>query len=308
MQGDLGILGKIPTKLFYERQIEKTPQFSSFCTVEDIISLKEDSAYIITCGDSFSQLGENGYQNYLSQKGCHVINFFPHGAYRGNPFQSALDLMSVGGIDSTNTKIIIVESVERALLSRLLNIEYNNYFKKNSDNVVSKSEVKWSLTDARNYLFFNLGLEESPVIKFRLKEEMFMGTHGKELYIYHDDLNSFSIPDSVNQIIKTNVEKLFDEAVSKGIRLIVLVCPDKYDIYQEYIIDNPYPIKTMNEDFRKIVGNRVDIVIGKEILLPHVHAGVKDMYYLDDTHWSYKSAKIIADTLFTLCNFHPCCE
>ena len=83
---------------------------------------------------------------------------------------------------------------------------------------------------------------------------------------------------------------------------MILVCPDKYDLYQDYIVNNPYQRKTINEDFRKIVGDREDIIIGKEILLPYINKGMKDIYYFDDTHWSFKSAKITADTLTSLYN------
>ena len=100
--------------------------------------------------------------------------------------------------------------------------------------------------------------------------------------------------------MQSNIDTLFSIASEKGVELIVLVCPDKYDLYQNYVNNNPYPRKTINEDFRTVVGNREEIVIGKEILLPYIDRGEKDIYYLDDTHWSYKSAKIIADTLTNL--------
>lgn len=72
-------------------------------------------------------------------------------------------------------------------------------------------------------------------------------------------------------------------------------------MYQEYILEKKLPHKTINEDFRKIVGSNENIIIAKEILMPYIKNGIKDMYHLDDTHWSYKSARIVADTLSSLC-------
>lgn len=307
MQGDLGVLGKIPTKLFYTRDststVDNTLDSCLYFTTHRIESLSNYSYSIITCGDSFSQLGLYGYQNYMSLKGLSIINYFPYGPLRWNPFQNAYDLMNLGYVDSTNVKVLIIESVERSLYQRLSKMDFTHTFL-NEGNEEITCHSRDILSEAKIYFDVQVGLkeEEYPVKQLSLNKQLFSGTHGNILYFYQDDVieNGFSIPiDSCSQI-RSNIDAIYDKAISKGILLYILICPDKYDLYQDFIVDNPYPRKTINEDFRRIVGNRDDIIIGKELLLPYVKNGEKDMYYLDDTHWSYKSSKIIADSLTNL--------
>ena len=304
MQGDLGKLGKIPTRLFYERDSDLNIQDTLFCTVQKAQMLRNDSFDVITCGDSFSQQGKNGYQNYMAIKGLRIINYFPYGAFRANPLQGAFNLMRQGYIDSTNTKVLIVESVERNLYSRILHLDFNQISLKEENGTPSKPEEKWSLTEAKIYLDFLTGLkdEENPVKQLKLNDFYFSGPKGDRLFFYHEDIsdNGFSIPQKDYNVIRYKIDTLFAEAKAKNILLLFLVCPDKYDVYQDYIVNNPYPAKTLNEDFRRIVGNREDVIIGKELLSPHVHSKEKDMYYLEDTHWSCKSAKVIADSISVL--------
>ena len=302
MQGDLGGLGKIPSKFFYERDSDKTITDINYPTIHKIDSLKSDSFDVITCGDSFSQLGLNSFQNYMAAKGVSIVNYRPNGPLAWNSFQTAFDLMNLGYIDSTNVKMIIIETVERSLCIRLLGLDCSHIKLNEEDEKHSKSTDNWSLSEAKTYLDFQLGMKESPVKLLELNKQLFSGTHGRSLYFYYEDIEEggFTIPQKTFGKMQSNIDTLFNIASKKGVELIVLVCPDKYDLYQNYVINNPYPRKTINEDFRTVVGNREDIVIGKEILLPYIVRGDKDIYYLDDTHWTYKSAKIVADSLTNL--------
>ena len=314
MQGDLGGLGKIPTKLFYARDsistVDSTVDSCLYYTTQQIESLSNDSYSIITCGDSFSQLGLYGYQNYMSLKGFNVFNYFPYGPLRWNSIQTAYDLMNLGYVDSTNINVLIIESVERSLYSRLSKMDFTHTLLVEGDEEKPSRSNRNILSEAKIYFDFQVGLKrnENPVKQLSLNKQLFSGTHGNTLYFYQNDVmeNGFSIPtDSYHQIL-SNIDSLFNKAISKGIQLYILICPDKYDLYQDYIVNNPYPRKSINEDFRRIVGNREDIIIGKELLLPYVKNGEKDMYYLDDTHWSYKSSKIIADSLTNIIQTYLC--
>lgn len=304
MQGDLGRLGKIPMKLYYERDSDQFIHETLYSTIFRMDSISSDTFNIMTCGDSFSSQGLYGYQNYMSLHGFHIINYYPYGPLRWNSFQSAYDLMNLGYVDSSKVKVLVIESVERYLFGRLSNLEFTHkkLAEKDEDINHTKDDV-WSLSEAKTYLDFQLGLknDENPVKQLELKKQLFSGTRGRSLYFYyHDITQGFSIPkESYNQV-RANIDSLYDKAASKGIELLILICPDKYDMYQDYVENNPYPRKSINEDFRKIVGCREDIIIGKEVLLPYIQSGEKDMYYFDDSHWSYKSAKIIADTLTNL--------
>lgn len=305
MQGDLGRLGKIPTKLFYERDSDIAVHDTLFSTIKYIDSIHNETFDIMTCGDSFSQRKLDGYQNYMSSKGLTIINYSPEGPLKYDSFQRAFDLMNLGKIDSTKVKVLVIESVERHLFIRLCNLDFTHVSLRENHEDTNHSDDNWSLSEAKTYLDFRLGLkeDENPVKHLKMNKQLFSGAKGQSIYFYYEDVikDGFSIPKDSYGKIRANVDSLYRIASEKGIKLIILVCPDKYDLYQDYIECNPYPRKTVNENFREIVGNRDDIIIGKEILLPYIKKGEKDMYYLDDTHWTYKSAKIIADTLTNLC-------
>lgn len=298
MRGDLAILGNIPMKLWYDRTTDKALQDTIlYSDVKKAETLRSTKCDVLTCGDSFSLLGLYGYQNYLSHGGFHVLNYAPKDVLLSNPFQNAYNLMRLGYVDSTNVKVLIVESVERCLSSRVSGLDFENYMLNEGEETdeTRTPRGRQYLTEANNFLL--LRCRKNPVIKFSMSDSLFSGERGNDLYVYKDDLYEFSIHDSVRETIHANVGRLFAEAESKGVKLIMLVCPDKFDVYQDYVMNNPHPRKRINEDFREIVGDRDDVFIAKEILSPYVSAREKDLFYFDDTHWTCKSAKIISDTL-----------
>ena len=301
IQGDLGRLGKMPTKLFYKQPIDASMSDTLFYDVTETKMLKNERMDILVCGDSFSQQKENGFLNYMAKKGIDVFNYVPQDIVTGNPFQEAFDLMHFEYIDSTIVKTLIIESVERALVYRIKNIDFDKDTLSLSDKSIVSHLPKANspLIEAKHFLLFQLGID-NPVKHLKLNKTMFSSSHGNDLYVYYEDVASImSMKDTIPIGIKQNIERLFIEAEIKHINLILLVCPDKYDLYQDFIINNPYPTKTINEDLRAIVGKTNKVVIGKEILSPYINKE-KDLYLWDDTHWSYKSAKIIADTLVSI--------
>lgn len=304
-QGDFGGLGKIPTRLYYEKPTDTMPPDTLFTLITELEDLKNVHADVLVCGDSFSRQMPYGYVNYLAHAGWNVANFPEIG---GNPFQRAWDMMNLEYVDADNAPTLFVESVERHLVSRLLNIDFQNDTLPDINKLQSTPTNEWALLEAKNMLELRMKgffFEKTgklppnlPLLRLKLSEDLFSSTHATDLYVYIDDVTcGFSIEDSVKVRLKQNVDALFAKAHEKHINLLILVCPDRYDLYQEYIAQNPFPPKTVNEDFRRLMGDTPNIVIGKELLLPHLHAGEKDLYYWDDTHWSYKSAKIVADTL-----------
>lgn len=89
-----------------------------------------------------------------------------------------------------------------------------------------------------------------------------------------------------------NLNKIKALLVQKNIKLIVLVCPDKYDLYYPYIQDKkkfPKPLF-----FSLFSGLEKDyIYINSFSILSNEIKKTKNVYYYDDTHWSPISSKII---------------
>ena len=302
--GDLGEVGRIPFKRFYEPPVcHDFPEVFS----EDVKApekLRKKQADILTCGDSFSQLGVQGYQNYLCGRGKTVLNFAPPQVFLTNPLQNAFDLMRLNYIDSSNVKMLIVETSEKWLNRRISDFDSSHpqmTLLKEIDSHRTTERKAWTLKGANDFLLVRLGISIKHVVKkVELNRKVFSGTQGNRLYFYDEDLMDFSIGEKHEQLLRNYVDKMRQMAIRKGIKVCFLICPDKYDVYQDYIIDNPYPKKTINEDVKRILGNRTDIVIAKEILMPKVKAGEKDIYYMDDTHWSFKAARYVADYLFSI--------
>jgi len=217
-----------------------------------------------------------------------------------NPFQSAYKLLDE--LDSTRVKILLIETVERSFVERLENFSVLNTKYTIFRELPKKDKQEWSLANTKNIVAIKLGLEDNPIKHFQLTQPMFTGKGEKDLYFYPSDLNLFSIKESKYSILLHNFNAIIKKAEDKGIRLYFLICPDKYDIYQKYIAGNPYQPKTINEDFKRLTSNSHRIIFAKDIIQPLVDKGEKDMYYGGDTHWSWKSAKLVAEEIYNRIN------
>ena len=302
MNGDLGILGKFQTPPRIESELHKK-YFSDF-TNEEV--LKDTVVDVLVVGDSFSREGEDAFLNYIAVKGKKVMNFY----VSTNEYQTAYDLCNLGYIDSTNVKTLIVENVERELVGLLKAVKVGNdsiIKRKAYDTSKNYHEDSWSMLEMKNWLLLRLGYEE-PVKKCKMSECLFSGEKGNELYFYDSDLNTFHIEKGDEKVLQEHLKLVEDKCKEKGVRVIFLVCPDKYDMYQDYISSNPYEKKTVNEDFRRLFPEKSDVIIGKEILSPLLKAGEKDIYHQNDSHWSWKAAKIVADTIMKLIDTHNIAE
>ena len=73
-----------------------------------------------------------------------------------------------------------------------------------------------------------------------------------------------------------------------------MVPVDKYDLYQGYIINNPYDHpKRINEDVRELLGDIPEVMLCKYTLLPLLESGEKDVFLFDNSHWSYKGSQAV---------------
>ena len=125
---------------------------------------------------------------------------------------------------------------------------------------------------------------------------MFGGAKPDVLYFYNEDVKyGINVTSSQQHKIVSCYDEVIASAREQGVNLIFLVACDKYDLYQEYILDNPYPAKTLNEDIERWMAPELSrFVIAKRVLHPLVEQGVKDVYLFNDTHWSPASSRIIA--------------
>ena len=168
---------------------------------------------------------------------------------------------------------------------------------KGKDKLVG-SPNEWSLLRVRDFIVYNSGIMTPPIIKKELSRDFFTSDHPSTLYFYIDDIKTIHINSSHVPIIQSTFKALLDKAQEKHLTLILLVPTDKYDLYQQYIVDNPYPPKQVNETIKSILNNDPHVVLAKDYLQPLVDSGEKDVYLYNDTHWSYKAASVVADEVY----------
>jgi hypothetical protein len=297
--GDISHVGLLPFGHDYENLIGKEwPKEMKFATVEDIEELQQVHADVLTIGDSFSQRDEDAYQNYLCYKGLSVVNCERHMFY--NPMTFAYEVMNLDIIDSTRVKVLVVEIVERYVENFMTHFEPNpqkSTLMTKRKKLKDKRPTRWSLERARSFLFLRTGYVENPVILEQLDADYFSSDKPQALYYYNEDLDGLSISKEKEGSILANYQRLLDLAQEKHIKLIFLVAADKYDMYQGHIINNPNGMKTVNEDIARILKNDPHLLVSKDYLQPMIDQGEKDVYLYNDSHWSYKAAKVIADEL-----------
>ena len=297
--GDIGRLAFIPFGREYGERIEKNfPEEQVFTTVYSIDELRNSHCDVMTIGDSFSERKEDGYHNYLALKGLDVVNV-ARGMYY-SPVTFAYEMMNLGVIDSTNASTLIVECVERYFDGFFTGFSPNNELidAGKGKEMLEGSPNEWSLMRVRDFVVYHSGLMTPPIIKKQLSRDFFTSDHPSTLYFYIDDIRTINIKDSHIPAIQSTFHALLDKAREKHIKLIVLVPTDKYDLYQQYIVDNPYPEKKVNQVIKSILDDDAHLVVAKDILQPMVDRGEQDVYLYNDTHWSYKAAQAVADEVY----------
>ena len=304
--GDIGRLAMIPFGQEYDTELEKSNKMHEeiFTTITDVHELKNIKADVLTIGDSFSERGIYGYQNYLSAHGVKVVNCDRYMYY--NPVSYAYEVMDLGYIDSTNTDVLVVQVVERLFegfmedfnpRKQLPTIPTKNAKRK------KKSPNTWSLSRWRDYLMYRMGRVSMPVSHVELDAGFFSGNDSSSLYIYREDIAATGIKNENR--IKEVYRTLLDKANEKHIHLILMVAVDKLDLYQHHITDNTFTLKTVNEDIYRILEGDPHLLLTKDCLVPLIERGEKDIFLYNDSHWSYKAAEVVGDKLYDMISKGP---
>ena len=306
--GDLMRLGLIDSGPEYTDSIRSQLLPKVYYLGQDNDSLlRSDTCDVLVVGDSFSHgggVGKQGdYVNYLAHdSGRKVVVFTPANKNMTSPMQIAQALLKSKAIDSTHVKNIVVEEVERYLVGRhsgfiagLWHIDRPNEVPVVSNPEPDKKSDTGPLLRVKDYVFYHL-FGANPIYKVRLSAPVFGGANPDVLYFYNEDVElGFDVTEAQQRSIKSCYDEVIASARERGVNLIFLLACDKYDLYQSYIIDNPYPPKTLNEDIERWMAPEMGrFVIAKCVLLPLVDQGVKDVYLYNDTHWSPSSSRIIA--------------
>jgi len=297
--GDLGRLGKIFFEKEYVQYLEKNYLKDNLTIDTLIISYEKlqtgDSSSVCTIGDSFSSLGIFGYQNYLAHLlGFKIINILK---VDDNQLNTAIALINSKIIDNSNCRIFILSNVDRLAINRLTDINFELLYKKplKIDDNQSKKNINNSLNDFFSFIRLKFNYD-NPISKHSLKQEYF--THSrfsKILFNYKNDMNFLNTSKNDIAKAKENLILLNKKFSEKGIKLIFLIAADKYDVYRPFMVDDSLPIDTTTDELSNIPD--VFVINTKPMLQEMVQNGEKDVYMLNDTHWSYKASEAVARKL-----------
>lgn len=270
-------------------------------------TLRADTIDVLVIGDSFTHgggVGKQGtYVNYLAHdSGRQVAVFSPRDPRLSSPMQVAYDVLKSGLVDSSHVRNLVVQEVERYIVSRHygFSTDHEVDFSEPDAVVVAAEEPAAKqetspLLRVKDYLFYRF-FGANPIYKVKLSQPVFGGTEPDVLYFYNDDVKmGIGLNDEERNRLVSCYRQLIEMAREKGVNLVLLVACDKYDLYQDWIVDNPYPPKTLNEDIAQwMAPDTANFIFAKQVLHPLIEQGVKDVYLFNDTHWSPASSRVIA--------------
>ncbi|MBQ9576858.1 MAG: hypothetical protein IJV11_08280 [Muribaculaceae bacterium] len=265
-----------------------------------------DTCDVVVIGDSFSHGGGVGKQgdfvNYLAHdSGRRVVVFTPADNAQLAPMQVAYDALRLGVIDSSRVKNLVVQEVERNIVARHSAFVSNHTSLPRPEDASGASaapaqpEEASPLLRVKDFVFYHF-FGANPIYKARLSRPMFGGKEPDVLYFYNEDVKSgCDITPDQRQAIEYCYRLLISMARQRGVNLVIVIACDKYDMYQDMIVDNPYPPKALNEDIARWMAPELDrFVLAKQVLHPLVEQGVRDVYLFNDTHWSPASSRLVA--------------
>lgn len=280
--GDIGKLGQIIFSKEYHLQdkFQSVPMsVMDWCDASDFKSKK-----VVFLGDSFT---ESIYPNCLVsiiQKPS--AKYFAYNI--GSP-EDAFVALCNSNVEMPD--VVVLESVERDFVFRLCNVDF-------SSNIIPKASVSKPVEEKQtdfSTFYRNQLIKNQAILNISLRDSLFTCPRKeKELYFYYDDIR-FPKEEQIQAAI-SNLESLFQLAKKKSISLFYVVAADKYDVYQEFAVENRFPEKTLLDNFSYHESNPY-FVNTKTVLVEKARQGVKDLYYADDTHWSPIGAKIVAEEI-----------
>lgn len=303
LTGDLGQLGKIRFGTEYNTRITRP-------LLPDLqvhpLAAGTPVGRIVTIGDSFSQQEQHGYQNFLAHRSGEPVTNLRLQEW-AIPEQAAADLLATGFFDTLpQVRWVIVESVERGAADRFLDLQLDSptrqspLVQEDSETPAAPRGARLSRTvrQSKDWMLYSCGLARNPVHNAPLARPLFT-LPGREstLYFYWEDLNRLAVSDDELHLMRESLRMLHDRFYARGIGLLYLIAPDKYELYQPFIVGNPYPAQRSGDQLRRL-DSLAFFIWPLPQLRAQLESGEQDLYWANDTHWSQKGAGIVADLLY----------
>lgn len=270
-----------------------------------------ESYDVLTTGDSFSNGGGgNYYQDYLmNQYGLKVLNV-------QTGISGLYTLDKLGWLDKISPKAVIYEIVERGIQNSLgMSLIKTGNTEEQAKALLSRRTEKpqpstsdflpaISFQAVGRYIYHRIyrlfhSEQLSPSVYTAKLDRNFFTNPGQEntLFFYHEDLQYLMNPLNA-EMVNQNLNKIARFLKAKGIKLIFFSAADKYNLYYPYITDKKgRPENPFFRQLREVQGKEYIYVDTLTPLRQALERGEKDIYWLDDTHWSHKGIKFFCDEL-----------
>jgi hypothetical protein len=270
---------------------------------------------VLTIGDSFTNVRNNGrdplYQDWLASLYQYsMLNVQPLPGH--DVFSTLVVLLNSGYLDKVKPRAVVLQLVERKCVELLStpkdfsatmgHADIESYYR-TAKYKADLPEVGFINTGnfmvLRNWVLYQYSDNAffSVVHVMDLDRPFFSVRNDKKLLVYKDDIRH--IGKSTSEAVKRvndNLNKLAAMLARKKIRLCFMPAADKYNVYSVFIERNPHPHSVFFELLRPLDKDYV-FVDTKSLLRAEVEKGEKDIYYADDTHWSWKAVKKIAENM-----------
>ena len=274
---------------------------------------------VLTIGDSFSQGAGGGknpfYQDYIATlNNFAVLNVYPYPTDDLVAFFQPLSTLKVlytsGYLDIIKPRVVLIESVERYCveryskpftLGRTENLERvrDYYYRTEMADVNALPKVTFINEGNFKFVYYNLlyKLSFNPVkrkiIMAKLDRPLFSVKDNDRLLFYHEDIDHMKSCDTSSMtLLNDNFNAMAELLGEKGIELYFMPIVDKYDLLSRHIVNNPYP-ESRFFDILRTLPKKYRFIDTKAILTETLDKGEKDIYYADDTHWSWKAARTV---------------
>jgi len=302
LSGDLSVLGKIPIGSSYSNRIHNKYPVDNNYVLQWNTSMSLDSNAVIVIGDSFSNREsenekENSWSRYTAEKlGITIVNVINYNCSYW-PEHLFISFAESGLIPEGC--LVIVESVENGIISRLTRshpIDYAEQYIYGLGHYQKKQlTIDW-ISEATMYVRYRLGWK-CPVHSYQLIQPCFSHPQFENtLFVYKKDENYLYEDLSVKiHDMKKTIDDMFRIARLHNIDLVYMIAADKYDAYEPFIKG-----KHRKTDLSDYFPSNDTIVNTKTILQPYIISSTKDVYRVDDTHWSPIGSKIVGEYMTTI--------
>ena len=275
---------------------------------------------LLTIGDSFSQgngWGKNRYyQDYISSLlNWNVLNITQYPKTRSY-IETIIALANSGFFEKYPTKYILIETTQRKIVEEFSKIEdydikiplieIEKFYTPHASEGFALPAVSPINNGNFKFILYTLLYHFSDraffsnVHKATLNNELFSIGSGKELLYYHSDITSIkSNTQNAIEEVNEHLNSLAKFLKQKNIELIFMPAVSKYDLYSSFIMNNKYPQDPFFDLIRPLKKEYL-FIDTKAILLNELQNGEKDVFYCDDTHWSYKASQAIANKFLSI--------